>query len=128
MGNFIKINDIDVQPNYWQNICEMQQKQVKKGISKYGQRLEENTELTAVERITYLQEELIDGLMYCEHLKDQIKKVTDTEYMLSLLEKQEPMQMEKVNDYMCTCPKCGHLVNTAYKHCCECGQVLRRQE
>lgn len=54
---------------YWDNICEMQRKQTEKGIKTYGQTLEENTSLSTLERITMLQEELIDGLMYLEHLK-----------------------------------------------------------
>lgn len=55
--------------SYWDNICEMQKKQTEKGIKTYGQTLEQNTNLTTLERIEYLQEELIDGLMYLEHLK-----------------------------------------------------------
>ena len=58
---------------YWDNICEMQRKQTEKGIKTYGQTLEENTGLSPVERITMLQEELIDGLMYLEHLKAGVK-------------------------------------------------------
>lgn len=54
---------------YWEKICQMQEKQTNKGIEKYGQILEENKELNILEVITYLQEELIDGLMYCEHIK-----------------------------------------------------------
>lgn len=55
--------------DYWKNICDMQQKQVKKGLLHYGQRLEDNTSLSPRERIEYTQEELIDALMYLEHLK-----------------------------------------------------------
>ena len=54
---------------YWNNICEMQKKQTQKGINKYGQILEENTDMTVKERFEYLQEELIDALMYIEHIK-----------------------------------------------------------
>lgn len=54
---------------YWNNICDMQKKQTEKGIKTYGQALEENKELSTLQRIEYLQEELIDGLMYLEHLK-----------------------------------------------------------
>lgn len=56
--------------NYWNNICEMQKKQTEKGIRTYGQTLEENTSMSAIERLEYLEEELIDGLMYIEHLKE----------------------------------------------------------
>lgn len=54
---------------YWNNICEMQKKQTEKGVRTYGQTLEENTSMTDIERLEYLEEELIDGLMYIEHLK-----------------------------------------------------------
>lgn len=56
--------------NYWNNICEMQKKQTEKGIRTYGQTLGENTSMSAIERLEYLEEELIDGLMYIEHLKE----------------------------------------------------------
>lgn len=54
---------------YWDNICEIQRKQTEKGIKTYGQRLEDNTSLTDLEKLTMLEEELIDGLMYIEHIK-----------------------------------------------------------
>lgn len=55
--------------NYWQNICDIQQRQTDKGIRHYGQRLENNEDMTVLDRLTYLEEELIDALMYIEHLK-----------------------------------------------------------
>lgn len=54
---------------YWNNVCEMQKKQTEKGLATYGQTLEENTELDIIQRLEYLEEELIDGLMYIEHIK-----------------------------------------------------------
>lgn len=59
---------------YWENICEIQEKQKQKGLSKYGRILEENTSMQTTERIEYLQEELVDALMYLEHLKENIKE------------------------------------------------------
>lgn len=59
----------DKKPNYWQNITKINQKQEAKGVSKYGQNLEDNITLSTVQRIEHLQEELIDGLKYCEHIK-----------------------------------------------------------
>lgn len=58
---------------YWNNICELQKKQTEKGYKKYGQILEENTSMDIIERLTYLEEELIDGLMYIEHIKERLK-------------------------------------------------------
>ena len=63
--------------NYWKNICEMQEKQTKKGIETYGQTLEENTALTMEQRLTMPEEELIDGLMYIEHIKAMFKMGED---------------------------------------------------
>lgn len=59
---------------YWSNVCKMQKKQTKKGLKKYGQVLEENTEMTIIERLEYLEEELIDGLMYIEHIKEMLTR------------------------------------------------------
>ena len=53
---------------YWERICKLSDKQRAKGLETYGQGLEMNP-LTIMERLTYLEEELIDGLMYIEHIK-----------------------------------------------------------
>ena len=71
--------------NYWNNICKMQQKQTQKGIEKYGQVLEKNLELSWEERLTYLQEELINGLMYLEHAKTLKTTISPDEYQISSL-------------------------------------------
>lgn len=62
---------------YWENICEMQKKQTEKGIRTYGQTLEQNTSLNETQRLEYLEEELIDALMYIEHIKAGLKSQTD---------------------------------------------------
>lgn len=59
---------------YWERVCAMQKKQTDKGIEEYGQVLEQNTKLKPLERITYMQEELIDALMYAEHLKELLSQ------------------------------------------------------
>lgn len=56
-------------PDYWGEVCKIQKRQTEKGVKKYGRRLEDNHELTMTERLEYLEEELIDGLMYIEHIK-----------------------------------------------------------
>ena len=56
---------------YWNNICAIAEKQREKGIKTYGHGLEMNPADT-ITRIEYLQEELIDALMYCEWIKDII--------------------------------------------------------
>ena len=59
--------------NYFENIVGMMNRQKEKGLSKYGVLLEENKTLSVFQRIEHLQEELIDGLQYCEHLKEACK-------------------------------------------------------
>lgn len=57
---------------YWSNICEMQKRQTDKGVEHYGQILEDNKDMTVKERLEYLEEELIDALMYIEHIKEAL--------------------------------------------------------
>ena len=56
-------------PDYWGEICKIQGRQTEKGVRTYGQRLEDNKSLTPLQRLEYLEEELIDALMYIEHIK-----------------------------------------------------------
>lgn len=56
---------------YWERICKLSDKQRKKGMETYGQGLECNP-AAMLKRIEHLQEELIDGLMYCEWIKDML--------------------------------------------------------
>lgn len=58
---------------YWERICDMADRQRAKGMETYGQGLEMNP-ADILKRIEHLQEELIDGLMYCEWIKDWIEK------------------------------------------------------
>ena len=46
---------------YWDRITEMADRQRTKGISTYGQGLEQFSAPNAVQRIEYIQEELIDA-------------------------------------------------------------------
>lgn len=50
----------------------MAEKQRAKGMETYGQGLEDN-QMKIIERLEYLEEELIDGLMYIEHIKEGLK-------------------------------------------------------
>ena len=54
---------------YWDRITKLAQKQRDKGMNKYNIGLEDNQE-EVISRIQYIQEELIDGLMYLEWLKE----------------------------------------------------------
>lgn len=57
---------------YWERICRIEEKQRAKGINTYGQGLEDNP-MKIIERLEYLEEELIDGLMYIEHIKEGLR-------------------------------------------------------
>lgn len=60
---------------YRNNIISKLDKQIQKGIDKYGTTLEQNEWFTALDRLTYLQEELIDGLVYIEHIMAKLKEL-----------------------------------------------------
>lgn len=51
----------------------MSARQREKGLATYGQGLEANP-ADILKRLEHLQEELIDGLMYCEWIKEWIKE------------------------------------------------------
>ena len=63
----------DLQNPYWRRITQMSDRQREKGIQTYGQGLEQFTTPDALKRIEYIQEEMIDALMYLEWLKDILK-------------------------------------------------------
>lgn len=72
---------------YWKRVCELSERQRAKGIRTYGKGLEDNP-LSYEERLTYLEEELVDALMYIEHIKavhtvktnaDRIRAMSDEE-------------------------------------------------
>ena len=54
---------------YWHNITKLAEKQRSKGIATYGQGIEDNP-ADPLTRIQYIEEELIDALMYLEWLKE----------------------------------------------------------
>jgi hypothetical protein len=54
---------------YWENITRMAERQRAKGIRTYGCGLEDNS-ADILTRIEYLEEELIDALMYLEWIKE----------------------------------------------------------
>lgn len=61
--------------NYWENITEIYNKQREKGIREYGQTIEQNQSPDIVERLSYMEEELVDALVYLEWIKDKTEKI-----------------------------------------------------
>lgn len=60
----------EYQGKYWHNISEIEARQTAKGVKEYGQTLEQNQEPNVEERISYIEEELVDALKYLEWLKE----------------------------------------------------------
>lgn len=58
---------------YWDRITAVANKQRDKGIAEYGRGIEDDTADINV-RLNRIEEELIDALMYIEHLRDGINK------------------------------------------------------
>ena len=59
--------------DYWSRVCEIQKRQTDKGLKKYGQVLEDTPDMAISTRLNHIEEELIDALMYIEHLKEILK-------------------------------------------------------
>lgn len=90
---------------YWYNICEMQQKQTDKGIKTYGQVLEQNTEMSTEERLVAIEEELIDALMYLEHLKTNLNMQNDrvkdfAKFLVKCAGEQGQIEASDIPDYL----------------------------
>ena len=60
---------------YIENINALMKRQESNGLETYGQLLQDNHEMTTIDRIEYLEEELVDALMYLEHLKESVRGV-----------------------------------------------------
>lgn len=60
---------------YIENINALMKRQESKGLATYGQLLQDNHEMTTIDRIEYLEEELVDALMYLEHLKESVRGI-----------------------------------------------------
>ena len=56
---------------YWDRITALAERQREKGIKEYGQGVEDDTASINI-RLDRIEEELIDALMYIEHLRDGI--------------------------------------------------------
>ena len=63
---------VKADPNpYWKRIEGLSNAQRAKGMKTYGKGLEMNSEAIS-KRLTYIEEELIDALMYIEHCKEYL--------------------------------------------------------
>lgn len=103
---------------YWGNICELNAKQETKGKSKYGVSLEDNTTLTRKQRIEHLEEELIDGLKYCEHLKAiDDDGITANDYQRAAMRTAgDDKESYLLNGVMGLCGESGEVIDLVKKH------------
>ena len=105
---------------YWMNICKMNARQETKGLEKYGEPLEENTTLTTMQRIEHLQEELIDGLKYCEHLKATCNDgITANDYQRAAMrtDNKDQTEEERMLDALFgLCGEAGEVMDAYKKH------------
>ena len=96
-------------------------RQVEKGRGKYGVTLDENATLTTEQRIEHLEEELIDALMYCEHLKAALKEngLTADDYQRAALRTARVDELSKdellLNGVMGLCGEAGECIDLVKK-------------
>jgi len=99
---------------YWDLISVMNDRQEAKGLSKYGQPLEENTDMPNLQRIEHAQEEAIDLLKYLEHLKQTVVDgITANDYQRAAMRTASGMNYENH----------GMLMNGVLGMCGESGEV-----
>ena len=103
---------------YWKNVNDLYKHQREKGLSKYGQTLEENTTLSIEQRIEHLEEELVDALQYCEHLKKATNDhLTANDYQrMSLRTAGEDKTKWLDNSIMGLCGEVGECADIVKKH------------
>lgn len=58
---------------YWDRITAIYNRQREKGLKKYGLPLEANP-ANIDTRLRYIEEELVDALMYCEWVRDKLQE------------------------------------------------------
>lgn len=108
-------------PVYQQRIEERIAAQVAKGREKYGVTLEDNVTLTEAQRIEHLEEELIDGLMYCEHLAavGRERGITADDYQRAALRTAQADRLSAdellLNGVMGLCGEAGECIDLVKK-------------
>ena len=114
----IKFSDF----KYRERIIGLLDKQIDKGLRKYGVLIEKNDTLTSEQRIEHLEEELVDALMYCEHLKAGISgsALTADDYQRAALRTAQtdkfPMDALLLNGVMGLCGEAGECIDLVKKY------------
>lgn len=134
----VAVDEMCGDDKYWCRISDINHRQNKKGMEKYGVSLADNATLTFAQRIEHLEEELIDGLKYCEHLKEIGNDgITANDYQRAALRTAgDDMDKYLINAVMGLCGETGEVVDIVKKHLFqghdldtekvaeECGDVL----
>lgn len=68
------INKNKTAENYRNYIEHLINKQINKGIRKYGKPLDQQKDMKLLERFNHLEEELVDALVYIQHVKTYLKE------------------------------------------------------
>ena len=104
--------------DYDKHITELLEKQRKKGLAKYGETLEENTTLSREQRVDHLEEELVDALRYCEHLKMTFRdSLTANDYQrMAMRTAGEDKSQFLDNAIMGLCGEVGECADIVKKH------------
>lgn len=106
---------------YRECIKNLLDKQIEKGLSKYGVLIEDNNTLTSEQRIEHLEEELVDALMYCEHLKAGISGsgLTADDYQRAALRTAQTDKYSEdellLNGVMGLCGEAGEIIDLVKK-------------
>lgn len=114
---------------YWRNICEINARQEKKGVEKYGETLEDNTTLTTVQRIEHAQEEAIDLLKYLEHLKQVAEDgITANDYQRAAMRTAgDDTENYLLNGVMGLCGEAGEVIDIVKKHLFQGHELDKKQ-
>lgn len=85
--------------DYTKNIINLLARQHAKGLVKYGETLEENTTLSRAQRVDHIEEELIDALVYAEHIKAAIEdNLTANDYQRMAMRTASGMDYSKTGE------------------------------
>lgn len=112
---------------YWREICNLAAAQRAKGMKTYGQGLEKNPE-SFEKRISYLEEELVDALMYCEWAKD---KLCSTGKWIDMADEFDPAcKLVKYGRGYVKCDKCSRVqyLLGEKNYCPACGARMEGAE
>jgi len=112
---------MDIKTQYQREVEALIERQVEKGIEKYGTPLDQNITLTSGQRIEHLEEELIDALMYCRHLDHALGEdgIRADDYQRAALRTAQADKMDwhglLLNGVMGLCGEAGECIDIVKK-------------